>query len=73
MQFYIPAILALLAGSAAAQTPLTTCPFNGGRIPFGRYVCTGRAISQCAVTGQLVTIGACPNSCQYIQGIPYCF
>ncbi|KAF7861762.1 uncharacterized protein EAF02_010716 [Botrytis sinoallii] len=81
MQFYIPVVLAFLAGSTTAQ--IRRCPFNGGSIPFGQYVCSGprvngfpgNGISQCAINGQIVQIGSgpCPHYCNYISGIPYCF
>ncbi|TGO07479.1 hypothetical protein BTUL_0273g00050 [Botrytis tulipae] len=43
MQFYIPVILAFLAGSTTAQ--IRRCPFNGGSIPFGQYVCSGPGVN----------------------------
>lgn len=43
MQFYVPVVLAFLAGSATAQ--VRRCPFNGGSIPFGQYVCSGPRVS----------------------------
>ncbi|TGO33524.1 hypothetical protein BHYA_0242g00170 [Botrytis hyacinthi] len=43
MQFYIPIVVAFLAGSTTAQ--IRRCPFSGGSIPFGQYVCSGPRVN----------------------------
>ncbi|KAJ0124796.1 hypothetical protein N8I77_005784 [Diaporthe amygdali] len=65
MQF-TATILAFAAAVAAAPSQCT----------FGQYVCSkdGLSILQCDITGNLVTIGPCPDGskCSNIGDIPYC-